>query len=115
MKNGTYEYKRSITNTELKVVIKNGIIRMWEVCSVNGLIKQYDYRGVISEEQLKMYDFVKEVKLVDKWNLEYWIGGKKKETIIRGVNYGLAMMKKNEVKKSSHKVGLLMIVRAAEM
>ena len=112
MKNGTYEYKQGITNSEYKVVVCRGIIRLWEVCNKNGLIKMYEYRGVISAKQLEMYEYVKELKVKSKWNLEYWIGGKRQETIMRDKPYGLLTSKKNELMRSTHRSGLLMIVRA---
>ena len=112
MKNGTYEYKQSITNTEYRVTVCKGVIKLHQLVGVNGKVKTYDYKGLISAKQLEMYEFVKEIKMPNKFNLEYWVNAVKRETVLKEVNYGLAMGKRNELMRSTHRTGLLMIVRA---
>ena len=111
MKNGTYEYKQSITNSKYKVVVCKGVIKLYELVSVNGTIETYDYRGIKSEKELEMYEYVGEIKVKSVWNLEYWCGGHK-EVVMANVNYGLAGSRKSELARTTHKSGLLMIVRS---
>ncbi len=112
MKNGTYEYKQSITNSSYRVVVCKGVIKLYELTSVNGGVKTYDYKGIKSAKEMEMYELVKEVKMDNKWNLEYWTGGRRQATIMSGVNYGMAQGKRTELMRTTHKVGLLTIVRA---
>jgi hypothetical protein len=108
-----YKYKHTHLNDEVYVKAWNGKLTLHRLDSVNGDRLTLDYAGRIDEDKVKSdYTFVCEVKQSSWWNLRYYVNGVVKETILRNAHFGVAMMKKAELMRTTHKAGLLCIERA---
>ena len=107
-----YKYRHKVLNHEVYVRAYQGKLTKHRLDSINGSVKCYDYEGRIDEVELKdRYELIEEVKDRVRWNLVWMIGGEVKETIVRGGLYGYCSVRKKELKRTSHKSGLLVIVR----
>jgi hypothetical protein len=75
-------------------------------------MQTFDYVGRADNDKIKQdYIIVEEVKLARKFNLVWYANGVIKETIVRNGAYGLCEWKRQELKRTTHKSGLLVIQR----
>ena len=112
MRNGMYKYKHNHLNDEVYIKAYNGNITLHRLDNINKDIMCFDYVGRIDEEKVKSdYTFIEEVKQNSSWNLVYYINGTKQATIINNGAYGLCCIKKQELRRTTHKTGLLLIER----
>ncbi len=102
MQNGRYEATHKTLGTKY-------ILR-----STGGSLRLYDTNGLFikTTDQLtldKWYN-ISENKITDKpklYDIAWWVNGKQKELIQMKASYGICVHKINELKQSSHKIGLL--------
>ena len=112
MRNGTYKYKHNHLNDEVYVKAYCNKITLHRLDSINGDIKAFDYVGRIDEDKLKAdYTLIEEVAQNCKWNLVYYVGKTKQATLINNAAFAIAVAKKQELRRTTHKTGKLIIER----
>ncbi len=115
MRNGMYKYKHKHLNDEVYVKADNGKLTLHRLDSINGDKITLDYIGRIEEDALKSdYQLLCEVKFDQKWCLRLYRSGKCVEELLKNVNFGFAVTRKNELMRTTHKTGLLIVERYGE-
>lgn len=106
MTNGTYRIKHKQLGTEYKLVAYSGILKLY---SVKGhYVKTYKDDKTL----LEFCDVIEQIPgAQNNYDLAYFVQGKLKERIVLGASYAVAIHKKNELRKSTHKIGMLIPVR----
>lgn len=113
MKNGMYKVQHKQLNTVEYVKAFRNKLSLYRLDSVNGDIKIFDYVRTIDQDKFtEFYDVIGIVKQANSWNLLYYVNGVVKETIVRKAHFGVCWLKKVELGRTTHKRGLLTIVRA---
>ena len=113
MKNGMYKVQHKQLNTIEYVKAYRGKLTLHRLDSVNGDIKCFDYVRTIEEDKFgEFYDVIGEVKQANSWNLLYYVNGVVKEIVLRKAHFGVCQARKVELGRTTHKSGLLTIVRA---
>jgi hypothetical protein len=112
MRNGMWKLKHKHLNHEVYCKAYNGNIGLYRLDSINGQIQTFDYIGRADDDKIKEdYIIIEEVKLARRFNLVWYMNGVIKETIVRNGHYGFCEMKRQELKRTTHKSGLLVIQR----
>lgn len=113
MRNGMYKYKHNHLNDEVYIKAYKNTITMHRLDNINGDIKAFDYIGRINEDKLLSdYTLIQEVKQNCKWNLVYYVGQHKQATLISNAAFAVAIAKKQELRRTTHKTGKLIIQQA---
>ncbi len=107
MQNGTYRVKHKMLNTEYKLIAYSGTLKLYAL-KTGQFIKSYQNDKVLMEH----CDIIEMLPgEQNHYDLVYIVNGKVKETIRMGVSYAIAANKRNELRRTTHKNGLLVVVR----
>ncbi len=105
MTNGSYTIVHKQLGTKYLLKVYNGSLRLHD--PINDQFLRRINEGYLKE----FYEVVEKLKAPTKlYNLEWIVAGKVKETINVGASYPVALTKFNELKRTSHRSGLLRII-----
>ena len=101
---GTYKVKHKQLNTEYRLIMHKG---KYKLTDLNNNFIKYLQEGVVRE----FYDIIEKLPARDKnWNIVYYVNGSIRETINVNASYGVVRKKIGDMKRISHKIGLLVAV-----
>ncbi|MCC7514576.1 MAG: hypothetical protein IT212_07770 [Bacteroidia bacterium] len=104
--NGSYPVEHRTLGTKYTLKAYNGSLRLFDV-NTDIFIRR------INEPYLKEWYYLGERMKSETtlWDIVWFVDGRVKEKIPMRASYGICMHRLNELKRSSHKSGLLKVVK----
>ena len=106
MQNSSFRASHRILSNTYKVTFYNGAIKVYTD-------KDFFLKTITEEELHKQYEVIRKVPAKNKYTVKWYVGGKEMAMNHIVGSYSLCTSKVNQMKNSTHKIGLLQVVSIA--